>query len=489
MKATIRTLSLASIVLFSACTPDEPTEPAEPTAPTASSATSPFQLKYAKTPEQVYMDSAKLELAANHVQSVVDAGTIDGAVLLVARHGKVVLHRGFGKRDGNLEGNATSPPMRKDAIFDLQSMTKLLTALAALDLHSTGELDINSPVSKYIPEFATAEKGTMTVADLLRFTSGHFVDTNAPLVGDPDPWATMIVEPLISAPRTSVFYSDLGYRLLGRVVEVAGGAPLDTIVKTRIFDAIGMNDTAWRPLHTMPEKDARFVGTGYSDGRDFASMHRYMRGEVADDQDFWIEEKTGKVAGCDGAFSTAWDMALLGQFFLNRGTRIQGSIDAGYCLPEMKSSTPPGACRIDAVTPADLIEASMTLQSVSDKGAPLGISGATSSWLDDLLLANKGYGWELGELEAGAHTISGQHASAQAVSKIGGAGTFITVDPDPAHDLIIVLLTNHGLPLFTGPDGIGVTPEGALVWPGYEKMLEGIKPDVVNDLVQLAIQQ
>jgi len=451
--------------------------------PRVSGAASPLQLEYAATPEQVQMNSAQLEQAASQVQSAVQSGVMDGAVLLVARHGKVVLHRAFGKRDGNLEGNGPNPAMPIEGIFDLQSMTKILTSLAALDLHSSGQLDINAPVANYIPEFASPDKADMTVADLIRFTSGHSVDTDAYLVGDENPWATMIAQGLIAPPRALVVYSDLGYRLLGRVVEVAGGAPLDVIVKSRILDPLGMHDTAWRPLHTMPQKGQRFVGTGYSDLREHASPHRYMRGEVADDQDFWIEQHTDSVTGCDGAFSTAWDMALLGQFFLNRGTRIISRNNAGFCLPQMAS------CTIDPVTPAGLINASMVLQSAAEDGTPLGLSGATSSWLDDLLFANKGYGWELGDLEPGAHVVSGQYSSAYAVSKIGGAGTFITVDPDPSRDLVVVLLTNHGLPSLFGPDGIGVTEEGALIWPGYENMLNGIAPHVVNDLVQLSIQQ
>jgi serine-type D-Ala-D-Ala carboxypeptidase len=451
--------------------------------PLVSSDSSPLQLRYAWTPHQVGMNPAKLEAAADHVQAVVQAGTIDGAVLLVARHGRVVLHRSFGKRDGNREDAGFNPPMPLGGIFDVQSMTKILTAMAALDLHASGQLDINAPVANYIPEFASGDKANMTVADLIRFTSGHFIDSATYLVGDDDPWATMIAQGLIVPPRTSVLYSDIGYRLLGRVVEVAGGAGLDEIVKNRILDPLGMKDTAWRPLQTIPQKGFRFVGTGYSDLREHASPHRYMRGEVADDQDFWIEEHTDSVTGCDGAFSTAWDMALLGQYFLNRGTRILGNSIWGFCLPQMAS------CTIDPVTPAEFVNASMNLQSVAADGTPLGLSVAATSWLDDLLFANKGYGWELGDLEPGAKVVTGQYSSPYAVSKIGGAGTFITVDPDPSRDLVVVLLTNHGLPSLSGPDGIGVNENGALIWPGYENMLNGIAPHVVNDLVQLAIQQ
>ncbi|MBK9258304.1 MAG: beta-lactamase family protein [Polyangiaceae bacterium] len=449
-----------------------------------SSEVSPNILRVVAHPAQAHMNAAKLELAAGHVQSMVDAGVMDGAVLLVARHGKVVLHRAFGHRDGNLEGDASgNPSMPIDGIFDLQSMTKVLTSLAALDLHASGHLDIHAPVSNYIPEFASPDKASVTVADLIRFTSGHGVDSDTYLVGDDDPWDTMIEHGLVAPPRSFALYSDIGYRLLGRVVEVAGGAPLDVIVHDRITGPLGMNDTAWRPIETMPQKSDRFVGTGYSDNREHASAHRYMRGEVADDQDFYIEQHTDSVTGCDGAFSTAWDMALLGQWFLNRGTRILGNGHAGFCLPQMAS------CTIDSVTPASLINASMSLQSVSASGNPIGISGATSSWLDDLLFANKGYGWELGDLEPGAHVVTGQYSSHMAVSKIGGAGTFITVDPDPSRDLVIVLLTNHGLPSFFGPDGIQVTEQGALIWPGYENMLNGIGPHIVNDLVQLAIKK
>lgn len=451
--------------------------------PAYSSETSPFRLKYAVSPYQVDMNPAQLEEAADQVQAAVQAGTVDGAVLLVARHGKVVLHRAFGKRDGNREGNEFNPPMPLGGIFDLQSMTKVLTAMAALDLHSTGQLDIDAPVANYIPEFASSDKAGMTVADLIRFTSGHSVDSDTYLVGDNDPWATMIAQGLIAPPRSFVLYSDIGYRLLGRVVEVAGGEPLDVIVKNRILDPLGMQDTAWRPLQTIPHKSYRFVGTGYSDMREHASPHRYMRGEVADDQDFWIEEHTDSVTGCDGAFSTAWDMALLGQYFLNRGSRVRSLFNIGFCLPQMAS------CSIESVTPAGLVNASMTLQSVAEDGTPIGLSGATPSWLDDLLFANKGYAWELGDLEPGAHVVTGQYSSPYAVSKIGGAGTFITVDPDPSRDLVIVLLTNHGLPSMSGEDGIGVNEQGALIWPGYENMLNGIAPHVVNDLVQLAIQQ
>lgn len=450
---------------------------------TPSSASRPYSLQYAVTPHQVAMDPNGLAQASAHVQNAVNAGGIDGAVLLVARHGKVVLHKAYGRRDGNFAGPSWQNPwMPRDGIFDLQSITKIFTAFVAIDLHDQGLLDLSAPVAAYLPEFATPEKSGVLVADLVRFTSGHSIDAAASLVGDPDPWNTMLAESLAYTPGTVLFYSDIAYRLLGRVAEAAGGAPLDVLAKNRIMSPLGMKDTAWRPLVTMPWKSSRFVGTGYSTVREADGSPRYMRGEVADDQDYWIESQGHGVTGCDGTFSTAWDLALLGQMFLNRGARVIGNPSWGYCTPWMWS------CGIDLITAPALVEEMMELQSKDASGTPLGIHGATSSWLDDLLFANKGYGWELADTSPGAHVVTGLHASPYAVSKIGGSGTFLTVDPDPSRDLVIVLLTNHGLPSFVGPDGIQVDGSGNLLWPGYENMLGAIQPHVLNDLVQLSIK-
>jgi len=448
---------------------------------TPSSASRPYSLQYASSPQQVCMDPDVLAQASAHVQSAVDAGVIDGAVLLVARHGKVVLHKAYGRRDGNWAGPAwKNPSMPKDGIFDLQSITKIFTAFVTIDLHDDGLLDLSAPVADYLPEFATPATSGVLVADLVRFTSGHSIDAAAPLIGDPDPFGTMLAETLAYTPSTAVLYSDIAYRLLGRVAEAAGGAPLDVLVRDRITTPLGMKDTGWQPIVNMAAKSARFVGTGYSMLRELDGSPRYMRGEVADEQDYWIEADGHGVTGCDGAFSTAWDLALLGQMFLNRGSRVVGLTTWGYCTPWMLT------CGVDSVAAPPLVEAMMSLQSKDAAGYPLGIT-STSSWLDDLLFANKGYGWELAHPAPGAHVVTGLYSSQTAVSKIGGAGTFLTVDPDPSRDLVVVLLTNHGLPALGGPDGIQVDANGSVIWPGYENMLNGIAPDQVNDLAQLAI--
>jgi len=349
----------------------------------SSSATRPYQLRYASSPAEVQMSTWKLNLASAKVQSAVDQGKIDGAVLLVARHGKVVLHRAYGKRDGNFAGPPwQNPAMPLNGIFDLQSITKMFTAIIAVELAEDGELDLDAPVSDYLPEFATGDKAAVHVRDLIRFTAGEPLDADTSLVGDPDPWATILAQTLSYTPNTTVLYSDIGYRILGRVIEVAGGASLDALVKNRITDPLGMFDTGWRPHATMPWKSSRFAGTGYAE-RD--GSVRYMRGEVADDQDYYIEEHTNSVTGCDGVFSTAWDLALFGQMFLNRGARIQGLPTlGGFCSPNMPW------CKIIPLLSPAAAEGMMAVQTTNSSGALLGHSGATSSWLEDLLYANKG---------------------------------------------------------------------------------------------------
>ncbi|UQA60121.1 serine hydrolase domain-containing protein [Polyangium aurulentum] len=434
-----------------------------------STAGTPHRLQYQKhgDPSRVNMDPATLALAVEHVEDIVDDGQVDGAVLLVARHGQVVVHRAFGKRDGNLAGGY-NPSMPLDGIFDLQSITKVFTSYVAMQLHAEGKLDIDAPVGTYLPEYAVGDKADVRVRDFMRYTSGLFID--ATILGSSDPWAAMVAEELAYTPNSRVYYSDLGYRLLGRTIETAGGASLDALMEEYIFEPLGMKDTGYAPYLNMPHKASRFVGTKFSDVRG-----HYMRGEVADEQDYFIETHGHGVTGCDGVFSTAWDLALFGQMLVNHGAHVWGKTNPhGVCPPGNKH------CHVLQLLPASLSDATTSLQTAD----VLSLPAASTTWVENLLRADKGYGWELPEYLPGAYSPGGQLISMLGATKTGGAGTFIMIDPDPSRDLVVVLLTNHGLP---SHDDLGVDENGELLWPGYDKMLEGIGPDTVNDLVQLSI--
>lgn len=465
--AALGALSLASSLVSSsasACLPP-------------SSAVHPYRLRYGVSPESVEMSSSGLAAVAAHVQSSVNQGATDGAVLLVARHGKVVLHQAFGKRDGNWAGDPNqNPSMPLDGIFDLESITKVFTAFVAIKQRSAGQLDFEAPVSDYLSQYSSSTRSGVLVKDLIRFTSGLTIDIDSTVA--PDPWEAMLTTDPDFSPGTGILYSDLAYRVLGRVVESAGGAPLDELVEEHITDPLQMRDTDWRPLVNMPQKHRRFVGTDYSMYRNADGSPHYMRGEVADEQDYFLEETTGHVTGCDGAFSTAWDLALFGQMMLNRGARVGGRATGwDYCVPGSF------LCSVYTIAPAADVVEMMTRQTNDAAGVSLAIPGISNNWLNDLLFADKAYAWEMADLAPGAHVITGQLSSASAISKIGGAGTFLVVDPDPSRDLIVVLLTNHGLPSFVGEEGFNVDTEGNLIWPGYENMLNGIAPDTVTNLV------
>ena len=446
-----------------------------------SSAEQPYRLRYGIFPQLVDMSPTGLAAVSAHVQNSVNQGAMDGAVLLVARHGKVVLHQAFGKRDGNWTGSPTeNPPMPLDGIFDVQSITKLFTAFVAMKQNAEGQLDFEAPVADYLSQYSSGTRSGILVKDLVRFSSGLTIDIDSTVATDP--WEAMLTTNPDYDPGTTVLYSDLAYRVLGRVVETVGNASLDELVETYITDPLQMRDTDWRPAVNMPQKQLRFVGTDYSLLRNADGSPHYMRGEVADEQDYWLEETTGQVTGCDGAFSTAWDLALFGQMMLNRGARVGGRATGwDFCIPGFPF------CSVQTVLPVSHTENMMALQTKDNVGVPFGSVGASSTWLNDLLFANKGYGWELADTEPGAHSVTGSFSSASAVSKIGGAGTFLVVDPDPSRDLVIVLLTNHGLPSFVGADGFNVDAQGNLIWPGYENMLNGIAPDAVSNLVYQAI--
>src|SRR3989440_5085538 len=121
------------------------------------------------------MSQARLDDVAARLQNRVDRGLIPGAVILVARHGKTVLHKAFGVRE---VGKDT---MTEDTLFDLESNTKVLsTAISYMILIEHNAVHLSDPVAKYLPHFATNGKAHVTIRDMLRYSSGLPVDIALP---------------------------------------------------------------------------------------------------------------------------------------------------------------------------------------------------------------------------------------------------------------------------------------------------------------------
>lgn len=211
-------------------------------------------------------DPARLDVARQGLKADVASGKIAGAYLLVGRKGKVVFQEGFG-----VQGPGQTKTPDAETIWRIFSMTKPVVSVVAMTLVEEGKLDIDAPVSKYLPEYKDLKvwqaDGTtvpatkpMLVRHLMSHTSGliyGFIQPNAPIA---KAWAAggenrndvnarayaKIVAglPLRNEPGAAWNYSR-STDILGAVVEVAGGKPLDVLVRERVTGPLGMTDTGF----------------------------------------------------------------------------------------------------------------------------------------------------------------------------------------------------------------------------------------------------
>ena len=371
----------------------------------------------------VGMSQARLHDVAARVQNRIDRGLMPGAVVLVARHGRVVLHQAMGARESGKDA------MTKDTLFDLESNTKVLaTAISYMLLVERRVVSLGDPIAKFLPNFATNGKEHVTLRDMLRYSSGLPIDINLPgapnLADVPSPsalWTLMEETPLEYPTGTKVEYSDLTYRLLGHTFEAITGQNLQQFAKANVWSKLGMTRTTYNPLDNgFTVSDTAATGPGSWNLRIGT-----IRGVVEDDFD-WV---MGGIVGCDGLFSTARDIAVFLQMILN---------DGSY-----------GGAKIVSPSTVRMMTADQTAQ-VNET--------VDVDPISNLLFTHKGYGWELW-----THRFSsgGMRLTPGSFGKAGGAGTFFWVDR--RRDLFGVFLTNHGLPVpFDGPgwaamlDNIGV---------------------------------
>lgn len=436
------------------------------------------------TPASAGVNPYWLDVLDDHLEDLVAPSSghlTKGAVALIARNGKVFYHKAFGLRDGNTGGSSTAL-MTTNTIFDLESMTKPFTATVVMKLVEQGVLSLDEEVGALLPDFNCVydasndlicgsalsapndDKPDVTIRELLRYSTGLDLDSAITILGDQEPWHNMATQPLTYTPSTKVMYSDISYRLLGHLVEHKTGKTLRQNVKDIILTPLGMVDTDYEPNVTMASKMSRVAGTAASTTR-----NRYLRGEVQDEQDYWVEYHNPSFlpgsgptgVGCDGVFATAWDLALFGQMLLN----------GGQYVAQNGTHTLLSTASVSAMTSVQ------TKVSGVSFGDPIG-----DSWSQHLLYTNKGFAWELPD--GGSNfNITGHFASTSAYWKTGGAGTFIVIDPTSG--FIGILLTNHGL-----PDGSSFSQDanGRYLWTDYEYMLDEIRPDWFSDLMERSTQ-
>ena len=290
-------------------------------------------------PEAVGFSRDRLDRLTETMQAYVDKGQLSGSVVLVARHGKVAYFRSFGKRD--MEAAA---PMSDDAIFRIASQTKALVSAGILMLQEDGKLLIGDPASKYLPEFAQTKvavakqgggydivdaKRPMTIRDLLTHTSGssyghgpaedkwkaagiqdwYFAHRDEPIR---DTIARLAKLPFDAQPGEKYIY---GYSIdiLGAIIEVASGQPLDVFLRTRIFEPLQMQDTHF----FLPADKRERLAAVYSirDGK----IVRAPDEGTMQSQGQYVDGPRKSFSGGAGLLSTATDYARFLQAMLNGG--------------------------------------------------------------------------------------------------------------------------------------------------------------------------
>jgi CubicO group peptidase (beta-lactamase class C family) len=280
----------------------------------------------AQSPEEVGFLATRLKRLSDRIEEGVKDNEIPGAVVLIARNGKIAMFDSFGFRD-----KEAKVAMTNDTIFRIASMTKPIVSVAAIILMEEGKLTLADPVSRYIPAFADIkvavekkkEDGTveyvlepqarpMTVQDLLRHTSGltygapganqlkqayldmKLNDRDQTLAEMADKLAKLA---LLYQPGTTWEYS-MSTDVLGRVIEVASGMPLDKFIEERITKPLKMGDTGFE---VGPDKKAR-------------GAKALTQGRIPD-----VSEKFTWRSGGGGMVSTAADYARFLQMFANGG--------------------------------------------------------------------------------------------------------------------------------------------------------------------------
>lgn len=360
------------------------------------------------TPELVGMDATKLSEVDQAVEKAISDGITPGATLLIAKDGKIVKERAYGHAFKYDMGTLLDKPnpMKKDTMFDLASVTKVMgTTQGIMKLVSEGKLSVDDKVTEYIPAFGANGKEHVTVADLLTHTSGLtpwyptylFVQT-------PDGVLDYINQlPLEYETGTDRRYSDFSFMTLGFIIEKVTSKKLDVYLESEIYQPLKMKHTMFTPDKIDKKKIAatewgnlyeyRMIDDpnfGYYVEEDpdmFDGWRDYtLVGEVNDGNSFY---GNGGVAGHAGLFSTAKDLAKLGQLMLNGGSYGKTKLYDEEIIEEFTSDQAFG----------------------------------------------QGYGWERQK-----NWYMGDLYSDKAFGHTGFTGTQVIFDPE--YDLQIILLTN-----------------------------------------------
>ena len=317
-----------------------------------------------------------------------------GAVLAVGQHGRLLVLKSFGRM--TYDANATAMPV--NAMFDLASCTKVVACTTAAEiLYDRKRLDLDAPVTRYLPEFAGAP-GHEDI--LVRHLLSHSSGLNSPVLlwkNARDRAGIMKLlysMPTVAKPGERPQYRDYNMILMGEIVQRIADEPLDRFLAANAFGPLGMKDTMYNP-------PASLIGRIPPTEQDNVLRHRLVHGVVHDENAFLM----GGVSGHAGLFSTARDLSTFAQMYLNGGTYHGKRIVSAATIKLFieRQSTPPGTTRA--------------------------------------------LGWDTaaqGDRRYTPADFAGELGSPNAIIHTGFTGTSIYIDPD--RDAFIILLTNRVYP-------------------------------------------
>jgi CubicO group peptidase (beta-lactamase class C family) len=318
------------------------------------------------------------------VNKAVSDSVFPGGSLAVIYKGKVVFHKAFGK----LTYARQSSPADTATMYDLASLTKaVVTTSIVMQLVERDSLNLQSPVSQYLPEFTGKGKDTITIEHLLRHTSGLRAHTLfSKTCSTPQQlFSTIASDTLVSKPGTTTLYSDLGFMLLGRIIETITGRTLDANFHNRFAEPLGMTSTMFTP----PQSFAMRIAPVEKDTLWPLTVQR----PLVHDQNSAL---LGGVAGHAGLYSTTADLIGMVTMLMNGGT--------------VKGHT--------------YIKAATLKEFLARKGSL------------------RALGWDV--RSTGGHSSAGDYYSNSSYGHLGFTGTSIWIDPEK--ELAVIFLCNRVYP-------------------------------------------
>jgi CubicO group peptidase (beta-lactamase class C family) len=282
---------------------------------------------------------ARLAAADSIIDQWVSAEKIPGAVFLVSRDGQVVHERAFGYAqlyDYEMHRLADPPAMDTSTMFDLASVTKVMaTTFAVMMLVDEGKVQLDAPVHTYLPDFRGVHRDSITVRHLLQHAAGlvRWQPLYYQASNEAECYRAIRDMPLQWGVGEERQYSDLGFMLLGYIVERVAGEPLNDYLQKKLYEPLGLTRTTFNPKkHGFTHFAATEQGNGYEhhmvydddfgyrydgDPASWDGWRRYVLvGEVNDGNSWYAN---GGMAGHAGLFSTASDLRVLLDMLNARG--------------------------------------------------------------------------------------------------------------------------------------------------------------------------